>query len=179
MSELQEFINRWWDRVDGELIIVVDTALKAISKERPRVGKSGHVYTPKRTKEFEKAIAELAGKIVDAPVSYPIHISITIWEAPPRTWPPEKRQLALAGLVVPTRGDLDNQVKAITDGLNGVAYVDDVQIARMTAIRQYGLHDRILVTISQHALSPVQTDHAVASLKALINEQGSSDTSGT
>jgi Holliday junction resolvase RusA-like endonuclease len=179
VSELQKLFNRWWERVAADLIVVVDTSAKAVSKERPRVGKSGHVYTPKRTKDFEKAIANIAIQNVKDPVTYPIHIDISIWEAPPRTWPPEKRQLALAGLIVPTRGDLDNQIKAITDGLNGIAYLDDVQIARMSAIRQYGVQDRIVVTISQSALSPVQSEHAAASLKALLNEQGSSNTSGS
>jgi crossover junction endodeoxyribonuclease RusA len=31
------------------------------------------------------------------------------------------------------RGDLDNYTKAILDGLNGVAYVDDRQVVRLTA----------------------------------------------
>lgn len=175
---MNAIIDRWWARVDADPIVVADIDIAAVSKERPRVGKSGHVYTPKRTKDFENKIAAHAVKVLDGPVTYPLKVSVTIWETPPKTWPPEKRLLALHGLVVPTRGDLDNQVKAITDGLNGVAYVDDVQITRIDANRVYGIRNRILVTITQAALSPVQIDHAVASLKATQNGSGQSDTSG-
>jgi len=157
-------IQRWLDRVSDELIMVLDLETKAVSKERPRVGKSGHVYTPKRTRGFEKLVARSC--LIQKPVTYPIKVFVSIMETPPKTWPVEKRQLALAGLIVPTRGDLDNQLKAITDGLNGLAYVDDVQITAIEACRCYGINNRITVHIKQAGLSSVQIDHAVASMKA-------------
>lgn len=163
-------MNRWWERVEGELVVVLDVHEKAVSKERPRTSAKGVVYTPAKTRKFEKMIAS-SSKVTN-PVTYPLKLSVTIWEAPPKTWAPEKRQLALEGLIVPTRGDLDNQVKAITDGLNGVAYLDDAQITRLDAQRQYGKQNRILVTMTQQALSPVQLDHAVTSLRTLLNGEG-------
>jgi Holliday junction resolvase RusA-like endonuclease len=174
---VREVIERWRDRLDTAGQVIVNTDLRAVSKERPRVGKSGHIYTPKRTVDFERAVAEAC--TLDSPVTYPVSICINIVEAPPKTWPVEKRQLALGGLLVPTRGDLDNQVKAITDGLNGIAYIDDVQITAITALREYGTTDRITVSIKQQGLSPIQLQHAVASLKAHNDEQGSVDRSGT
>lgn len=173
-------IENWLARIDTSVTILVDAEMTAVSKERPRVGKSGHMYTPKRTQDFERSIARACP--LPQPVTYPVKISVSIVETPPKTWPVEKRQLALAGLILPTRGDLDNQVKAITDGLNGVAYLDDVQISRIDAERRYGPVDRILVTMIQTGLSQVQIDHAVASLKnykADTDEQGSADRSGS
>lgn len=176
MTPLVQF---WREQITGVELDVLDLKIRPISKERPRTGKSGHVYTPKKTKDFERAVASAC--LVDKPVTYPFKISITIEEAPPRTWPVEKRTLALADLIVPSRGDLDNQIKAITDGLNGVAYVDDVQISDIDAQRRYSLVDRIIVSITQTGLSPVQIDHAVASLKAekITDGQGNADKGGS
>jgi len=166
----------WKDQLDQTVHTVIDMPLRAISKERPRVGKSGHVYTPKRTKDFEKAIRQACQ--IAKPLTCPVKIVVFVGETPPKTWPVEKRGLALAGLIVPTRGDLDNQIKAITDGLNGVAYVDDDQISEIVARRAYYIEDRIRVTIQQTALSVVQIDHAVAALKA-YNGPGTTDRGGS
>jgi len=34
------------------------------------------------------------------------------------------------------RGDLDNYVKLLMDGLNGVAWLDDKQVTIITAVKQ-------------------------------------------
>lgn len=44
-------------------------------------------------------------------------------------------------------GDLDNILKAVQDGLNGVAYYDDSQIVRVEGERHRGKPERTEVTI--------------------------------
>jgi len=34
------------------------------------------------------------------------------------------------------RGDIDNYVKSIMDGLNGIAYVDDKQVRRLKVVKK-------------------------------------------
>jgi Holliday junction resolvase RusA-like endonuclease len=44
-------------------------------------------------------------------------------------------------------GDIDNIAKAINDGLNKVAWVDDRQVAYLLAEKHWGDCDRIIVSI--------------------------------
>ena len=48
------------------------------------------------------------------------------------------------------RVDLDNLIKALCDGLNGVCYTDDAQISKITASKIYGDRGNIIVKISQY-----------------------------
>ena len=45
------------------------------------------------------------------------------------------------------RPDLDNVVKAICDGLNGLAYVDDSQVSSIEARKIWGPLARTVVTV--------------------------------
>jgi crossover junction endodeoxyribonuclease RusA len=87
-------------------------------KGRPRVTSRG-TYTPAHTREWEKAVG-VAGYLAGLrPVEGPCMVQI---------W--------LRGSL---RGDLDNYTKAILDGLNKVAYLDDRQVRR---IEVWGLKGR-------------------------------------
>ncbi len=87
-----------------------------VPKARPRVLRSGITYTPKRTKDYEAAVA---------------------WEAR-RQWPNPVLTQKL-GLTVHfgrdsrRRCDLDNLIKAVMDGIKGVVYRDDDQITEIEA----------------------------------------------
>jgi Holliday junction resolvase RusA-like endonuclease len=55
------------------------------------------------------------------------------------SWSKRKTAAALAGVTRHTqRPDLDNLLKAITDGLNSVAYGDDAQLCQIVAEKQFG-----------------------------------------
>ncbi len=95
-------------------------------KQRPRMSKRGKVYTPAKTREYEQFVGECYdGPLFEGPVSVEIELSnehavIRIAEA-------EKPDYYL-------RGDLTNYVKAIEDGLNGIAYKDDRQIVSLMVV---------------------------------------------
>lgn len=126
---------------------------KAVSKERPRKGASGHMYTPKRTRDFEKLVGDVAKTIARPAFTCPVVVRIIIMEPVPKSYKGIKREAATSGLISPPVGDLDNKVKAITDGLNGIAYLDDNQINRIIASRLYGDRHSISVTIRRNGLS--------------------------
>ncbi len=102
--------------------------LRPLAKERPRATRTGHVYTPKRTADYEKAVAKAyTGPMFDA--SHTIEVSLvftlkgtTITVTATKN-PDHKSSL---------KGDVDNYVKSILDGLNGVAWEDDKQIIELT-----------------------------------------------
>ena len=45
--------------------------------------------------------------------------------------------------------DMDNQIKAISDGLNKVAIADDRQFVRINADKVYGKDDYVIVVIRE------------------------------
>jgi crossover junction endodeoxyribonuclease RusA len=104
--------------------------IKPKTKSRPRSTKNGRPYTDKATREFEAAVRQAWEEQHDEPpCEEPVHLSVIVGQ-----------DFIEAGIhtFVPTRpkgvtGDLDNYVKSISDGLNGVAYTDDKQIVVVTA----------------------------------------------
>ena len=134
----------------GEIVFTMRGELKAISKQRPRTGKAGHFFTPKRTRDYERAVREMAEVFVTGPpVDFPIALEVNIQHRIPKSWALWKANVALMGLIFPSLGDLDNKVKAISDALNGIVFVDDVQVCRLTAEMQYGSSELITVTASR------------------------------
>jgi len=126
---------------------------KAISKQRPRKGRSGHMFTPAETRRFEKYVAECGKTLLRSPYTCPVRVIVHIFDPVPVSYTGNKRRAAELNLINPPVGDLDNKVKAITDGLNGVAYVDDKQINKIDAGRYYAESYAIYVQITRNGLS--------------------------
>ena len=83
-------------------------------KQRPRIGRSGHVYTPRETRQWEATVG---------------------WEYKRRRGPRFEGDVSMElEFLYPSarRVDLDNLSKAVLDGLQGVAFEDDSQIVRLT-----------------------------------------------
>lgn len=99
-------------------------------KARPRFA-NGRVYTPKATKDYEAKIKK-AYLTVSNGYSFgdkPVRISITAFF---------KKAKSNKGIYAIKKPDLDNIVKAVLDGLNGVAYNDDSQVIYISAAKVYG-----------------------------------------
>lgn len=98
-------------------------------KGRPRMTKTGHVYTPESTRRAEAAVRDAyRGPKFDGLVSVMLSISkdgvgLEIHELTPE----HKSDL---------RGDLDNYAKTVLDALNGVAWEDDKQVTQIV-MRKY------------------------------------------
>ena len=92
-------------------------------KQRPRMTRRGKAYTPMRTHLAENIIGEgWTGPKYEGPIFMKVTFSktgteVTVGFLSETDYPP-------SGL----RGDIDNYLKLVMDGLNGVAYVDDGQI---------------------------------------------------
>lgn len=110
---------------------------KVQGKARPRFSsRSGTVYTPGRTKSYERQIAEAYeaqhGPCFDGAVMVVIEAVFPI----PKSWPRAKKAEALAGKLPPGKPDIDNILKVVLDGLNGIAYEDDKQVT-MTQCKKF------------------------------------------
>ena len=110
-------------------------------KERSRTAKNGHHYTPQRTVNFELTVAmEFRRQYPNHdPLTGPLGLSVDIQFAKPKT--------VAKGHWHTNPGDASNIVKAIEDGLNKVAWVDDRQVADLRSIKHWGDCDRIIVSI--------------------------------
>ena len=96
-------------------------------KGRPRATRQGRIYTPAKTRNYERRVGIVAALHIPGPLTG--WIQAKIWISLPMTKSGSER---LNG------GDLDNYAKSILDGLQGVAFIDDKQISRLTVERVDG-----------------------------------------
>jgi Holliday junction resolvase RusA-like endonuclease len=110
-------------------------------KERSRTAKNGHHYTPARTVNFELLVAMEFRRQHPGhkPLTGPLGLCVVAEYQRPRT--------VAKGYWHTGTGDLDNICKAISDGLNRVAWLDDRQVASLIAQKTWGKTDRIEVMI--------------------------------
>lgn len=103
---------------------------KVRGKGRPRFTRGGHAYTPKGTRDYERAIREAfenAPGRPPEPFSGPISVCIMTYRQLPKSTP--KSVIREHDTHKP---DADNVAKVVLDALNGVAWVDDAQVTSLT-----------------------------------------------
>jgi len=114
-------------------------------KQRPRFG-GGRAYTPKETKDAERRIGiaykgasiRRYGRVVSAPRGVPVAMRIDCYTKAPKSWPSYLPKWLKPRMPFVTKPDASNVLKAVEDGLNGIAYHDDSQIIATHAYK----HDR-------------------------------------
>ena len=113
-----------------------------VGKSRPRFNmKTGIVYTPKKTKDYEVKVRQAAWvammqnkyKLFDGNCSVEIKAFLKI----PKSWTKQKRFEAELGKIIPTKPDIDNIAKSILDGAQGVTFKDDKQIFHLAVTKRY------------------------------------------
>lgn len=120
---------------------------------KPVIGAGGRPivahHTPDKTQRYEnlvKLAAEQAmcGRLpAEGALRLTVHAVFTI----PSSWS-QRKQRAAVGAYVKKRPDLDNVVKAIKDGCNGVVWRDDCQVADLGGSRKvYGERPRVDIQV--------------------------------
>lgn len=112
-------------------------------KGRPRIVKiagQSRNATPAKTVAYEGLIAHsaqqaMAGRpMLEGPVAVELWLKCQV----PGSWSKRKQAQALAGELTPTtKPDIDNVVKAVFDGCNGVLWRDDVQVVTLRVTKRY------------------------------------------
>jgi len=123
-----------------------------VAKGRARISTfGGHVrsYTPEKTRRYENQVSAYAAEAMRnvPPMGGPVEVVVDAHMLVPKSWSLKKRLAAIAGQIKPTtKPDLDNIVKAL-DGMNGIVVVDDSQIVKLTATKQYAEIPQLIVSV--------------------------------
>jgi len=121
-----------------------------VAKGRPRVTtRNGfaRTYTPQKTVAYEGLIALAAQTAMSGSPQYagPVSLTVTATFPIPSSWSKRRQADALWHTGKP---DGDNILKAVGDGLNGVVWKDDSQVASARIIKRYGAIPGLTVEVA-------------------------------
>jgi Holliday junction resolvase RusA-like endonuclease len=126
-----------------------------------KIGGFSRMATPAKTVAYEGLVAHAAQQamaglpLLEGPLCVGLNLDCQV----PASWSGRKQREALAGAIRPTsKPDIDNVVKAIFDGLNGVAWRDDVQVVYLIVTKRYAAVPCVRVEVSQAACVVPQAD---------------------
>ncbi|MAO22112.1 MAG: hypothetical protein CMJ25_15295 [Phycisphaerae bacterium] len=122
-----------------------------IGKGRPRFTRSGHTYTPDKTRKYEMRLAaegsDVMHKIGLDPVAVPCRVFVRATFQIPKSWTKKKKLQAERREIYPKRPDADNVAKIALDALNGVIFEDDDQVYDLRVNKAYGNNPSLSVTV--------------------------------
>jgi len=113
-----------------------------VGKGRPRFTRTGHIYTPDKTRKYEMRLAaagsdEMVSLGID-PTSEPCKVLIRAQFEIPKSWTKAKKLQAEQREIFPGKPDLDNVAKIVLDAFNGVVFEDDAQVYKLRVLKGYG-----------------------------------------
>lgn len=120
-----------------------------VAKGRPRMTRTGHAYTPSKTRLYEEHIRDLWKKktVAEPPTGLPLRVCVDAFFPIPKSMSKKNRK-ALDGAPHTKKPDADNVAKAVLDALNGLAFDDDSRICDLTITKRYALDNpRVEVTL--------------------------------
>lgn len=119
-------------------------------KQRPRMTRQGHAYTPAQTVNAEAwvrhcAVEQVGQLCLETALALDVDVRLPI----PASWSKAKRAQAASGSLQPGgKPDIDNYAKLAMDSLNGVLWRDDSQITTLTARKRYGDAPGMTLTVT-------------------------------
>ncbi len=113
--------------------------------------KTGHVYTPEKTRDYEAALKYAAKQAMGSrpPLEGPLEMRMKVVVPIAPSWPKKRQAAARAGTEWPTKKpDLDNFMKTI-DACNLIVWVDDSQIVKTSIEKRYGDKPGMWIYVSE------------------------------
>lgn len=131
--------------------ITILVPIEPKAKDRPRFNNFGGVYTPRKTADYEKLIADAYRtnpKRQYFDQKQPLKVSMIFCMPIPKSYTKKRRKWIIDGYEQYTKKpDIDNLAKAVLDALNGVAWSDDSQIVQLNLRKEYTESPHIWVSI--------------------------------
>lgn len=127
---------------------------KAQAKQRPRMGRSGIVYTAKETLVYENYVkmcySDYANQFGWLPYENQVRAEIEVLVAVPKSDSKTKKKAKIEGMIRPAvKPDCDNLAKSILDSLNGLAYHDDKQVVELVVKKYYAENAEVKIKLSE------------------------------
>lgn len=119
----------------------IEINTRPFPKERPRLCRNRLVYTPKKTRDYENLIAyEWKRRYKDLILKNAVKLDLLFCF---------KKAKSCKKTLHTQRPDIDNLEKAILDGLNKTAFVDDCQVVEMKSQKVFSDVDKIVITVTE------------------------------
>lgn len=124
-----------------------------VGKGRPRatsINGMARLYTPKKTASYEGLVAMAATEAMAGaePLDQAASVTMVVCVPVPASWSQKKQRQATSGEIRPTtKPDIDNVVKGVFDGMNGVVWRDDVVVAELTVQKFYSATPAVHVMV--------------------------------
>lgn len=111
-------------------------------KQRHRMTRSGHTYTPDKTKRYEELVKLTYRKRYGDKIQWggkiPLKMLVVAGYKIPESASKRTKYAMQKGEIYPTKKpDVDNVLKVIADSLNGLCYHDDKQLVDVTVRKYY------------------------------------------
>ena len=123
-------------------------------KGRARVGRVGgfvRMFTPDKTLAYEGLVSVLAKQAMQnsPPFVGACFADVIIFHSIPASFSKKKTASALAGELIPIKKpDVDNVLKAVFDGMNGIVWRDDTQAVKVRAEKKYSATPGVFVSVA-------------------------------
>lgn len=107
-------------------------------------------YDPRTSAKWKKVVAQHAKIIMKGrkPFDGPISVDINFrFNAPKKFKKAERERMEKEMVLHTSKPDIDNLVKAVFDGMNGICFVDDTQVYRVSSIKLYAIRPGVDIII--------------------------------
>ena len=140
---------------------------ECVPKARAKYNRFGGSYGKsfERQKAYEKKVSESLIEQGAVSTEKAVSIRIKIFKGYLKSWTKkQQREADLGVLRAVKRPDLDNYIKSVIDGSNGILFDDDSQMVHLEAMKGYSREPRVEIEVREmeHVLS-------IEELKELLN----------
>jgi len=121
-----------------------------VGKQRARVCRTGHAFTPAKTVNYEALVKQtFAAKYPDfVPMPGPVRMILSIYLMPSKEMQ-RKIKKSIARIYPIIKPDTDNIIKIMADALSGLAFVNDKQIISVYAEKKYSQRPCVEVIVAE------------------------------
>lgn len=119
------------------------------------------MFTPQKTVSYEGLVSLSAQSALNTRPMFTQAVAVNMFIdcQVPASWSKKKTAAALDGTTLPvTKPDIDNVVKAVFDGLNGVLWTDDVLVVDTRIRKRYAATPGVRVEV-WHVVEPLEIEN--------------------